>query len=78
MQVRNDVPYVCGKRYNFAAGRNQRIGKMDTSSKQQRTYEESKRERESGKRNGKSKEVETEIGNWKSLNWESLKLETGK
>ncbi len=32
---------VCGKRYNFAAGRNQRIGKMDTSSKQQRTYEES-------------------------------------
>jgi hypothetical protein len=49
---------------------------MDTSSKQQRTYEESKRE--SGKRNGKSKEVETETGNWKSLNWESLKLETGK
>jgi hypothetical protein len=53
--------------------------RMDTSSKQQRTYEESKRE--SGKRNGKSKEVETETGNWKrgvyllgwpmnlSLNW---------
>jgi hypothetical protein len=50
--------------------------RMDTSSKQQRTYEESKRE--SGKRNGKSKELETETGNWKSLNWESLKLETGK
>jgi hypothetical protein len=50
--------------------------RMDTSSKQQRTYEES--ERESGKRKGKSKEVETETGNWKSLNWESLKLETGK
>ncbi len=50
--------------------------RMDTSSKQQRTYEESKRE--SGKRNGKNKEVETETGNWKSLNWESLKLETGK
>jgi hypothetical protein len=32
---------VCVTRYNFAAGRNQRIGKMDTSSKQQRTYEES-------------------------------------
>ncbi len=48
--------------------------RMDTSSKQQRTYEESKRE--SRKRNGKSKELET--GNWKSLNWESLKLETGK
>jgi hypothetical protein len=50
--------------------------RMDTSSKQQRTYGESKRE--SGKRNGKSKEVGTETGNWKSLNWESLKLETGK
>jgi hypothetical protein len=50
--------------------------RMDISSKQQRTYEESKRE--SGKRNGKSKEVETETGIWKSLNWESLKLETGK
>jgi hypothetical protein len=36
--------------------------RMDTSSKQQRTYEESKRE--SGKRNGKSKELETETGNW--------------
>jgi hypothetical protein len=34
--------------------------RMDTSSKQQRTYEESKRE--SGKRNGKSKEVKTETG----------------
>jgi hypothetical protein len=44
---------------------------MDTSSKQQRTFVESKRERR--KRNGSSKEVET--GNWKSLNWESLKLD---
>ncbi len=35
--------------------------RMDTSSKQQRTYEDPKRE--SGKRNGKSKEVETETGN---------------
>ena len=34
--------------------------RMDTSSKQQRTYEESKRE--SGKRKGKSKEVKTETG----------------
>jgi hypothetical protein len=32
---------------------------MDTSSKQQRTYEESERERESRKRNGRRKEVET-------------------
>jgi hypothetical protein len=33
---------------------------MDTSSKQQRTYEEAKRE--SRKRNGKRKELETETG----------------
>ncbi len=56
-------PSGCGptlvKRYNFAAGRNQRIGNMATSSKQERTYEESERERESWKRSGKSKELET-------------------
>jgi hypothetical protein len=34
--------------------------RMDTSSKQQRTYEEAKRE--SRKRNGKRKELETETG----------------
>jgi hypothetical protein len=77
MQVVHGEDCVCvGSVTTLLLAETKESERMDTSSKQQRTYEESKRE--SGKRNGKSKELETEAGNWKSLNWESLKLETGK
>ncbi len=54
---------------------------MDTSSEQQRTYEESERERESRKRKGKRKEVDTgKVWSGKVWNWkmESEKSEERK